>query len=547
MKKAFIVTLIGIFLMPQGALLGQEMSTNSEQVEDHQEFGSKEDTMKFEDEGRRRMEEDRKRFEEEDHRFREEERRSEDRRRTDKRMPAPKKQLQTCAEGTDCGGQNGCAEGTVCDGQVDQEKRMQEDSKRFEEDEKRREEEDKRREEEEKKMEERRFQDMKRNAKRFTGDITRMERESERSKNRLERCGLSLPSELVQTLQKAKEMVASVETATTADELEDMMFEFEDIGYNMGEFGRQMGPLQRMCDMLTRAEQEFKQLTREQDRFEKRAEQQKINISISLGKLRELARKMEETLTDARELAQTDAESAAFLLEDDFFMNMEEYRNAQRAVEMALDMSRGLKDADREIKDFKQRVKELNARKKDTAKLERLIATMEKVKARLDDATQRGELDPEEMGATIEEVFDAREEFVRLASHLEGGKNTGNEEEGEENEEFSLDIPEGFKPTARTRAIKEAVSKGETTDVQIANIKEKAELLANDKLDSILDELKQLRSQVKEQESEIKYLRKLTQDFSELSKEMQEKLNGFVTYGVDENSQKLGAGERAAV
>lgn len=513
--------------------------------EDKRRF-EEEQRQKFEKEGERRMEEEGKRFKEEDRRFREEERRSQDRRMR-------KDEGRKMDEGKKFEGDKSMMEG---DQRFrDDEKRQKEDEKRFEEEEKRREEEDKRHEEEEKRMEERRFQDMKRNVKRFTSDITRMERESERSKKRMERCGLELPSEIAKTLENAKSLVAKVETAKTADELEDVMSEFEDVGFNMGEFGRQMGPLQQMCEMLSRSEQELKKLTQDQDRFEKRAEQQKIDVSVSLGKLRELARKMEEALGKARELAKTDAESAVMLLEDEFFSSMEEYRNAQRAVEMALDMSRGLKDADREIREFKNRVKELKSRKKDTAKLERLIAKMEKIKAKLDDTAKRGELDPEEMGATIEEVFDAREEFVRLASHLDGGQRFESEEkfkdedftEGEDRGTFKLDLPEGFKPTARTRAIKEAVREGTSTDIQIKDIKETAELLSNDKLDAILGELKQLRSQVKEQESELKYMRKLTQDFSELSEKMQEKLNAFVTYGVDANSSKLGEGERAAV
>lgn len=564
--RIFIPIVIASLLFPQGALLAESHETvvapndtttststtattvTGEQKEWEKKMMSpEEDKMRFEegrrrkDEGRQRMEEEkRRRFEEEDRRFREKEQRVENRR-------PGKDGEKRFEEGTNFEEGKGKPNG-------DQD-RFKEDEKRREEDEKRREEDEARRADEDKKMEERRFQDMKRNVKRFTSDITRMERESERSKKRMEKCGLSIPSDLAQTLQKAKELVAKVETAKTADELENVMFEFEDVGFNMGEFGHQMGPLQQVCEMLSRTEQELKQLTRDQDRFEKRAEQQKIDVSLSLGRVRELARKMEETLTKARKLAGTDAESAVFLIEDEFFFNMEEYRNAQRAVEMALDMSRGLKDADREINEFKRRIKELKERKKDTKRLEHLVSVMENIKTKLDAAAKRGALDPDAISAHIEGAFDARDEFIRLAQHLGGGprfeskEEFGDEdfEEGEDRGPFQLDLPEGFKPSARTRVIKEAVREGGTADVQIKNIKEKAELLANDKLDTILGELKQLRNQVKEQESELKYLRKLTQDFSDLSEKMQERLNTFVTYGVDENSSKLGEGERAAV
>lgn len=571
MRKVIFSLIIGSLLMPQGALFAASHGATASQeqggltvsedttppisqvvIDGHK--GEKkmmttpeEDKRRFEEEQRRRFEEEdrrraeeQRRFKEEDQRFREEERRRNDRR--------PHRD-----EGKKFEGDNDMREG---DQQLREgEKRREGDEKRFEEEEQRREEEDKRRGEEEKRMEERRFQDMKRNVKRFTQDIARMERESERSKKRLEKCGLSLSAELTATLQKAKDLVTKVESAQTADELESIMFEFEDVGFLMGEWGRQMGPQQQVCEMLGHAEKEMKRLTRDQERFEKQAERAKIDVSLSLGRLRELSRKMEEVLTQARGLASTDPENAVFLLEDEFFSHMDEYHNAQRAVEMALDMSRGLREAGQEIGEFKRRIKELKERKKDTKRLEHLVSVMENIKAKLEGAAKRGAVDPEQVGATIEKAFDAREEFIRLAQHVGGGPRFESEEEfgdedfeeGEGRGRFELDLPEGFKPSARTRAIKEAVREGATTDLQIKDIKEKAELLANDKLDTILGELNQLRSQVKEQQSELKYLRKLTQDFSELSEKMQERLNTFVTYGVDANSSKLGEGERAAV
>ncbi len=36
-------------------------------------------------------------------------------------------------------------------------------------------------------------------------------------------------------------------------------------------------------------------------------------------------------------------------------------------------------------------------------------------------------------------------------------------------------------------------------------------------------------------------------DFKDIAQNVQDSLNNFITYGVDENTQKLGAGERAAV
>lgn len=86
-----------------------------------------------------------------------------------------------------------------------------------------------------------------------------------------------------------------------------------------------------------------------------------------------------------------------------------------------------------------------------------------------------------------------------------------------------------------------------TGDQQIADIKEKADLLQNSQIDKILSELNELRNKVKEQESEIVFLKKVSGDLKQLSEQMQQAIGTFVTYGIDANTKNLGAGERAAV
>lgn len=90
-------------------------------------------------------------------------------------------------------------------------------------------------------------------------------------------------------------------------------------------------------------------------------------------------------------------------------------------------------------------------------------------------------------------------------------------------------------------------AQGTKDDQQIVEIKKMAELLQEEKFDEILAELQQLRNKVKEQENDLKYLRSLTVGLDSLKSGAKESLNTFVTYGVDDNSKKLGEGERAAV
>ncbi len=84
-------------------------------------------------------------------------------------------------------------------------------------------------------------------------------------------------------------------------------------------------------------------------------------------------------------------------------------------------------------------------------------------------------------------------------------------------------------------------------DAEIVAIEGSAELLSGNKLDDILSELQELRSLVREQQNQIKYLKGLMDDVSQVTTEMQTSINSFITYGVDDNTKRLGEGERAAV
>ena len=78
-------------------------------------------------------------------------------------------------------------------------------------------------------------------------------------------------------------------------------------------------------------------------------------------------------------------------------------------------------------------------------------------------------------------------------------------------------------------------------------IKEKVKMLKENRLDDILSEVKELRSVIKEQQVQIKYLRGLVRDLQKVASQMQSAIQSFIAYGVDENTKYLGEGERAAV
>gem|GEM_PF-5429164 len=87
----------------------------------------------------------------------------------------------------------------------------------------------------------------------------------------------------------------------------------------------------------------------------------------------------------------------------------------------------------------------------------------------------------------------------------------------------------------------------EGRDGELDDIAERSRMLSENKIDDILSELKELRSLVREQQAELKYMKSLVKDMSAITEGMQNSINSFVAYGVDENTKKLGEGERAAV
>lgn len=100
--------------------------------------------------------------------------------------------------------------------------------------------------------------------------------------------------------------------------------------------------------------------------------------------------------------------------------------------------------------------------------------------------------------------------------------------------------------------VRESVSKAVPVkvvagDAILDNIQNAKNLITDNKYDQLLKEMKELKDKVREQEAEIKYLRNIKKDVAALSDKIETFISNFVTYGVDENTKKLGAGERAAV
>ena len=86
-----------------------------------------------------------------------------------------------------------------------------------------------------------------------------------------------------------------------------------------------------------------------------------------------------------------------------------------------------------------------------------------------------------------------------------------------------------------------------SSDNQLSNINTRARNLNDGKLNELLAEIKLLRDQLREQAAELKYLKTFAAEMRALNANMQTAIKAFIAYGVDDNTKKLGEGERAAV
>ncbi len=84
-------------------------------------------------------------------------------------------------------------------------------------------------------------------------------------------------------------------------------------------------------------------------------------------------------------------------------------------------------------------------------------------------------------------------------------------------------------------------------DEQILEVKERAKFLVTDRISDVLEKINEKRNEKREEHAREKYLKPLSDRLAMVSEKINNALNNFITYGVDENTKRLGEGERAAV
>lgn len=297
-------------------------------------------------------------------------------------------------------------------------------------------------EEDMKKMDERRFKDMKRGLSQFIRSTQMMKKNVAKTKAVINKCGVNMPEELSNALNSIDSMIKKINDAQTADELDEVVGDIEDVGSVMQDWGPRMGDLHRLCQMLKQAERDFKQLDRSLGRYQAK-NSGKIDISGILAEYKNNLESMRQALSQAKELAKTDPESALSKIEDDFYGSMDDIRNSEQAVNMVLNIGQGIRQASAEIKKIDRDIKNLKRKKIDTAQLEEMAADF---KAQLEDIKNlvKGKFDADELIDKVETAFDARGQIYDAMQEYGLGSMTPQIKENK-SLNMQVNLPDAFK------------------------------------------------------------------------------------------------------
>ena len=300
-------------------------------------------------------------------------------------------------------------------------------------------------EEEIKKMDERRFQDMKRGLSQFTKGVKSMKKSITRVKTAVNKCGVNLPEELTSAMANVDNLIGRIESAKTADELDEIVGDIEDIGAVMQDWGPRMGDLHRLCQMIKQAGKDQKQLERSLKRAEARDRaNKKLDLTKILANFKNDIANLSQVLAEVRELAKTDAESALEKLEDDFYGQMDNVRNNERAIDMVFNIARGIRDANREIRNIEKQINNLKRKKVDISEAQELLAQLKSQVQELQ-VLIKGSFDPDDLIDQVEAAFKIREQLQDLMQQLGVGPQMMPQIQGTKGYNIQINLPEAFK------------------------------------------------------------------------------------------------------
>jgi hypothetical protein len=213
----------------------------------------------------------------------------------------------------------------------------------------------------EQQMDEQRFKMMKQGAKQFMAQVKMMKKRMEQLKKKMKGC--MLPAEIDNALSATDGLVAKIESAQSADELESVLTDVEDVTSTLQESGQEIPEFMRACTMKNRIGKDVANLER------------KAKPILAKGKkvpeLAELVQTLEGDIAavkalvkEGEALAGTDVSEAGSKFEE-AYDKFQDIGDGMEALDISLNLQKNLARLTKKVKSYEAAIVRKERKKED--------------------------------------------------------------------------------------------------------------------------------------------------------------------------------------
>ncbi len=268
----------------------------------------------------------------------------------------------------------------------------------------------------------RRLDDAKRNIKNAEQGVKMFERQIKKVKN----CA---PADITDKLATLKQSIAIIKGAKTWEEVEAA--NLEDIGslfMDLDESRQVLEVCGRWPQMSKDMDRTLKDLNRQLKLAKSataRLARKNIDVSSLYSPFEEAVRKMQSVRDEAAaSVANGDIEEAMRLLEEDFFGQMEDVTQYPRLIQMMSGVGQFNAEFKRGLTQANSRIKKLQRQKIDVTELKEMVAEIKSQGNEIATMMEKGNFDPDEVIAMIDDMESRRRDFENRMAELMGTAKT---------------------------------------------------------------------------------------------------------------------------
>lgn len=313
-------------------------------------------------------------------------------------------------------------------------------------------------EEDQKKMDEQRFTQMKKGFTRFIKEVNRIKNQV----NIYKKKGVTIPEDLTSAIGTMDEMVGKIKSATTPDELEEIMDSFQDSMMAVQEWMPKLPILAEIPRIVKQAEKEIARAEKAYKTDEKKVKSSQMDLADYLSQFRLAIDTQKAILEEAKGIAKSDPEEALEKIRGDFFGTLDNMWEGEKIIQMALNLKKGISQMNLELNRAEKTLRSLKKKKLDTSELQTLLTEAKNQFAQIKKMASAKPLDVEAVIEAIDELVDKKQEFADIVEDLTGASEYMPQASSLPNKPFQLNMPAGY--------IIEGTGDGGSSSMQTCNV-----------------------------------------------------------------------------